>query len=534
MFFSTAHTCRVLKTVVVTAVLMLLTACSPQKRFDNTLAEAEQLVERNADSTMLLLSTITDVAVRGNSHSQALYGLLLTQAKYKLYQDKPDSLLPVIAASREFFRSKGDQLHFGRATYYTAMMRYKLGQHLKATDLLKESLSTAEQQKDSIQMAKCYESLVMTNSFSQSYIMALAWAKKLLFLTTQMGDTSRIVRNLDQLSVLYATLGYQDSSFAVKKKIIPLTEKAMFNDKGYILANIGIDALERGDTALAKEYSLKAIAIDSLPHACATLAIIYMHEGNMALADALWQKAFSSPDDKGLLNRMKSKLKNELSLHGMTESLQLFNDIIALDNSLTIHSERNSLIELQKKYDKEVVENRYNKQIVKYHRIAIVILFLGALLLVYHINRIKNYESVIRQNAIRIQRYESKIGVLTQEESDNKEKIEKLRKKINQLQSSSYYRLSKGKIAYDNLMNGKPLQQQDAENEPCLVEYFAIAKYDVYSLWSQKYKHLTLRLTTFLILQHLGYDDSKISELLNVSKASVRMTKSRLNKQLMS
>ena len=143
---------------------LLSCSCSRQARIERALSAAEEVVERRADSALLHLEGIADIVERGDDASRALYGLLLTEAKYRQDEDRPDSLLPVIRSSEEWFGGAGDRLHLERSMYYHAMMLKKLGELDASVLKLKEGEQLAEQLADDVFLSKYYESLVESTS----------------------------------------------------------------------------------------------------------------------------------------------------------------------------------------------------------------------------------------------------------------------------------------------------------------------------------------------------------------------------------
>ena len=80
-------------------------------------------------------------------------------------------------------------------------------------------------------------------------------------------------------------------------------------------------------------------------------------------------------------------------------------------------------------------------------------------------------------------------------------------------------------------MAHKKLPQDHKDNEPCFVEYFVSLHGDVYAEWERKYEKLSLRLLTYLILEHMGFSDEEIAHCLGVNKSSLRTTRKRLRER---
>ena len=66
-------------------LLMMISACTPRsEQVNTTLLQGDSLIEQHPDSALHLLQGIDYRSL--NEEQQAHYGLLLTAARYKLYQ----------------------------------------------------------------------------------------------------------------------------------------------------------------------------------------------------------------------------------------------------------------------------------------------------------------------------------------------------------------------------------------------------------------------------------------------------------------
>ena len=128
---------------------ILLTACR-QDTIDRTLADADALMEQNADSAYALLQQIPDAAGRADEATRARYILLLTQAAYKLYRPVPSDTL--IRSAVGYYEQAADRSMLCRAYYYHAMTLYERGHHDEALLLLKKGEHLARDLNDLLQL----------------------------------------------------------------------------------------------------------------------------------------------------------------------------------------------------------------------------------------------------------------------------------------------------------------------------------------------------------------------------------------------
>ena len=114
--------------IAVFFILTLLLFQSGCKRknvaYPPRLVAAERLMEEHPDSAMMILDTIS-VGAFDSAADRAFYNLLLTQARYKNYQEfTADS---IIASAVDFYRDSQDSELLMRALYYHVVVARQLG-----------------------------------------------------------------------------------------------------------------------------------------------------------------------------------------------------------------------------------------------------------------------------------------------------------------------------------------------------------------------------------------------------------------------
>ena len=504
--------------------LLLSTACSSGVDVNNTLADVESLVEQNVDSAQQMLSDLQPHIVKATEDQRALYGLLLTECQYRLYQDNPDSLLPVIRSSEDYFQLTDDRLHLLRAIYYHAMMLFKMQQHDQAVYHLKKGVLMAEDLKDSIFLSKYYESLCMINDFSGNNTLMLQYARKFLHLSLLQHDSECIIRALSDMSIAFSRLGMQDSAYNNTIRILPIIDKVADDDKTYILTNIACDFLENHEVARAKDLLMKSLSIKPKSNTLSLLGDVAMIEGDSAKAFYYWQSSMdgATHNVKNMTFRqmIKAVEKNE-------KTLAFVDSILTLQDSFYQSSEKAKLYEIQTKYDNEVIINRTYRIVVIALTLVIVSLLAALVLWRWFKDKIKKmrFELVTKEESIR--RIENEISILRKTNKDNERKMALLQEKVNEKRKEMNVQIMAGKKIYENIKEAEkmPLSKDD---ELCLIEYFCSVENDTYRKWQKDYNNLSRRNMVYLILIQMGLSDKRIAELLCISPNAIRTAKSRL------
>ena len=78
------------------------------------------------------------------------------------------------------------------------------------------------------------------------------------------------------------------------------------------------------------------------------------------------------------------------------------------------------------------------------------------------------------------------------------------------------------------ITGGEMIKDFTKSKEQALINYYAYTFRKQYHGLILPYRKLTLRLTTYLVMQQMGLDDKRICELLNITDSTVRNYRHRL------
>ena len=525
--------------VTVFLMLVVLVVGCRQRTFDRTLAEADAVMEHNADSAYTLLQQIPDAATSGNEATRACYTLLLTQAAYKLYRPvPPDSLIQSAVA---YYEQAADRPMLARAYYYRAMTLYERSRHDEAIVLLKQGEQIVRELNDLLQLSKYHESLCMVNYQAKCNDLMLHYAKQFLDDALQLRDTVLIARGLCHTSTAYARLGNQQQDREFILKTLPLLQQLNSTGRAYILTNIACMFHEQGDAQAAKRYLLQSLSEYPKGNTFAELGDIYAEEGDFTEAMNCWNKALQAKEHYVVVNTLNSIYKHYKQKNDLPNALATIEQIHHLKDSVNRASEKAEVAEIQLKYDKQVVENRYYKVLTWTFAGASFLLLVILLILFYHRHVVKVYTSKITKHLQTIQSIQQQIDQLEQEKQQQAEDSEKiserydkkivaLQKKMSEKRRELFERIGQGKNIYERAMKDEPFRYRD--DEICLIDYFSVAHHDRYDQWMNNYQDLSPRLLLLLILQDAGKSDTEIEKILSINHTSFRSTKSRLNAKL--
>lgn len=517
---------------------LVLTGCR-QHTVDRTLAEADALMEQNADSAYALLQQIPDAADCDDEATRAQYTLLLTQATYKLYQPvPPDSL---IRSAVSYYEQTANRSMLCRAYYYHAMTLYERDRHDEALLLLKKGEHLARDLNDLLQLSKYYESLCMVNYEVKYNDLMLEYAKLFLDNAFRLKDTVLIARGYCHVSTACARMNQPEETRETIFKTLPLLNSMDSIARSYILTNIACTLHDDGDIELAKHYL--ELSLDTHPrfNTYSELGNIYAEEGNDMEAEKCWQNALHSENPDIVVNVLNSIAKQYKRHHNFEAALATTERLSSLKDSIHYNTEQAKVAEIQHRYDKQVVENRLYKTLTWSLAFAVVVLIFIVIAIYYHRHVVKIYTNKLDESMQALLNTQQHIMLLESERQQqielqgkanrkNIRQIEALKKKAEGITQKAIERIGHGHDIYEAVQNNVPIRHND--DEDCLIEYFSIHHHKTYTQWIQSYNKLSTRLITFLILQYMGKTDADIEQILSIEYSSVRSIKSRLKAKL--
>lgn len=516
-------------TIVIFGLIILWNnTVSNERSLLKVLEQAENVIEAYPDSVYALLTDYE--ATSADATCKALYGLLVTQAKYKLYIDSPDSLLPIIAQSEDYFRIKADKRRLCKSLYYHSMMLYKTGAMDQALLKLKEGLSIAEALSDTLQMAKYYESLCMLNDKARCHELMQMYAKKMLNLYLATNNNEAVARSLNNLATAYWRLEMPDSAFYYRKQALPLLDSISEINKAYLLTNLASDFIHAKNYETARQYLQKAASIAPQPNTFKMLGDIYEKEGMNILAQKCWKRAMEIGSPQVRLRTLNSIITSLIAGGNDKLAIDAYQQYIELNDSIQKDGSQVAIAELQAKYDYEVIKNSKNNRIVRLQFILIAFLVIFIISWWWHKKRVWKYENQIEAKEILIRQKESAISSLSDDICNKEKRTIILQNEIAQLQSTTLERLGKGREIYTSVKNGGRISNSVPEAEQCFIDFFVYFQNEKFTEWRTTYGALTPRLITYLILDDMGFDDTEKERVLGVGRAAIGMTKTRLKR----
>jgi hypothetical protein len=196
-------------TLVAIVLAALITGCGGAQRYDARLAEADSLMWDDPDSALAVLTAIDRL---GGEANQAYRDLLVTQARYKCYQDITASDDSAITCAMDYYRVHSrEREKLTRAYLYKGAVMEELGHVDSAMYYYKTAEANADE-KDYTNLGQINAKIadLYRKEYSQDSAAILRFKRSIHYYTI-LADTSFIIYDLGAIGCIYGVT-HPDSS----------------------------------------------------------------------------------------------------------------------------------------------------------------------------------------------------------------------------------------------------------------------------------------------------------------------------------
>ncbi|MDE6548216.1 MAG: tetratricopeptide repeat protein [Muribaculaceae bacterium] len=148
--------------VIMTSMLIFSFLCSCRRSVDPRLVDADSIIEECPDSAMIILDEY-EITDNSSEYDRALYGLLLTHARYKNFIDEADD--SIISAAADYFLEQGDKEEAARALFLKGMIEMNADKLGEASVAFSHGLDIAREGKLYMWEGQCARGLFMVYTF---------------------------------------------------------------------------------------------------------------------------------------------------------------------------------------------------------------------------------------------------------------------------------------------------------------------------------------------------------------------------------
>ena len=389
--------------------IVFFSSCNLRDRGGEKIVEnAEALIEQNPDSLLFIL----EMKVYPNELNEDYfhrYQLLNIQAKSKNSKDISNDT--IIYQVKEYFIKRGDTGRASQSLFYCGRISALQGKKEVAMHHYLDAEVYAKKVNDYalLGLINYYIGDLYFHQFLKGE--AIPKYKESLFYFNKAGKYKNEIIAYGKIGSCFLIRGETDSSFYYYNKSLSLAK--LHEDSTelvFIHQNIGIALEKSGDLAGAREYYRQSIGYannnDEKAKVYLNMAYLFLKQENKDSTQSYFDKSLALIQDQEssmlraniyqILAKMSEKDKD------YKQALQYNKEYIKHLNKALKEIGEQAILEVQKKYDFELVQNENNRLLI-YKQSAFLIIFglviaILILVFIFHRKTVKNKEALADAN----------------------------------------------------------------------------------------------------------------------------------------
>lgn len=513
-------------------VAAVVTACSHGSHQQQLVQVDSLLKHKQSDSAYHALKQIERNGLSGEQESMHydLLQLMLSQGM------SPDSF--DFDTSREMVAQR--LIAYNRRTgnkrdlllchlYYGKILLLDQHDYAAATVYLKKAEELLPQVNDIDLNYLTNEALATLNYYSGNEELAMGYSYKTQFYAQQSGKPHHIFFASNHLLLL--NMENNDSVNKYNELCMSTINEIPPKERAYALGNIGAIFFLHGRLDEAENYFQRALT--EYPHTYIrnNLATTLYQKGKYNDAKELWDKSQQSSNLRDQVNTYTSILASKYGRQDYEGASLAAMRLLEVKDSLFRQENSVEVLEIQKKYDKEVARRKLNKTIIRVLVGLLVLIALIAILIVYHMRKSSRDKEHIMRDQVLINDYQRQIEQLERSGQEANIQVTELKQKIVDLQTERAKRFAEGEELFNRITAGEPVADWDKSQVSNFIEYYKLVNLSFMMQVEHEYTSLTDNNRLFLILEHMGKSNDEISHILGVTSTTLRSIRLRLRKK---
>lgn len=394
-----------IRLLIISVFLLGFTFCSIQEnKSEVVLDRAEQLMIQSPDSALHLL----EIEVHPKELSEEAFNkyiLLSVQAKDKTHRSIADDTL--VFKAKEYFEKTGKMDKAALASFYSGLILAEKNEKEAAMSAYLEAESYAKEHGDNTLkglIEHCVGDLYLAQLMNEE---AISRYKKAALYFKESGNYKNEIISFDKLGMSYFVNNQLDSSFFYYDKSLHLaTVHKDSSEFVFILQNIGSAFSTSGNTIQARDYFKKSIGYATTNGQKAKLyfniAYSFNKENNRDSTLSYLNKSLSliqAEDEFSLKYGIYQLLSNiEENTGNYKEALIYHKEYTKELNKVIKKKNNQAILDVQKKYNFELVQNENNRLLIEKQSafliILILLVFILAMVIVFYWKNVKNKEAL--------------------------------------------------------------------------------------------------------------------------------------------
>ena len=390
--------------IFVGALVTLVMGCDDIRSYDSRLVTADSLMREYPDSALSIIEAISADSLATES-DRAYHDLLLTQARYKCYEEitgKDDS---IISQTLYYYRRHANELEkLTRANIYKGAVMEELGQPDSAMFYYKKSEEIASRTDfDNLGYAK----LQMGALYNKYYTMdgkEIEKYKEALECFRHTQDTIRLMACMNNLGCLFRETKPKEA----ESLLLEASQLAkQWNDTSYIITNkqalvVLYYHCQRYNEARQLLWEIDSYQKTGLDYKLYfTAASIYCKLGVLDTAQMYIDLAQQNRSgDSALFDMYRLGCLSDLALakHDTITALSLDHESEVIADTLRSNKERLEILNADNNYEKEQTrrnQDKYARTVMSYQWIIVAAALALLFSFIYYYRKVHRYDRII-------------------------------------------------------------------------------------------------------------------------------------------
>lgn len=528
---------------------ILFFACQNREAEEESLLKIEELIPQHPDSASVLIEQINPEEL--NKSSQAKYHLLKGHIKFRkkhsLYQDT------LLSISIDHYLKQEDEDRIAYAYFFRNRAFFDTNKEAGDTEraLLDclEAKKYAQKRKNNKLLGHIYYDIGCIYDCKFHHNEALANYKAAQTSFSLDRDIENTVLTFGKIGSIYNILHKTDSALFYQKQALHYMLAA--NDSSTLHRNI-ISALYKniafsygkaGNAELRKSNLLKAYQV--LPNkeemdaniilSQITWAFIELNKPDSAVYYGNKYNTLENETLKETVFRLHHKYKMYKVLQKPEQALKELENCMVVLNKVYDEELSSSILEVQQKYDKEVLQNQYNRILVQRLYLAIIIIaviLLTVLVSWYFINLIKKKKTELLEAKQAILTFDQ---LLKNQDRKNEKLTTLLIDKLDLTRKVAQMNVVSTSNTKDFIKQYNKVFGKDLLDEISWENIYPVIN-DLYNGFITKIENnfpdLSLKDVQMCCFVRAGFKTEEAAVLLNYTQSTVRVKKTRLSRKM--
>ena len=450
-----------------------------------------------------------------------------------------DELSPASPQAQAEVRLDSAVLLIDRGEYSEAMLQLK-----RAEELL-------PQLDDDKQKYQICQYIGWVNEHSGAYSRALDYQEKALGFAEKTQRPELVVDVLiNQANTLY-NLQLNDSAWRVNLRAAALYKEADDSQRSCIMKNIAYYEMLTDSLPEAENHAYRAalLAQDSsaMGNALSLLCMVYIKQGRDDQAEIIMNTL--ATDGGSTLRRNRYLLRSEyLERKGdFRGALEAYKQWKAIDDSVAISQQNVEMVDLQNRYDRELLTLEKERQRL-WFVVALVALLALVLAITWWFDRKQRslklrFNDTLHEVRSLLGQKEQTISELKQTVDSRVEELQHMQRQLTQFASANQRReverlltsvteTKEGSDVLNALVSGDNISQFGKREETALLKVLPAINKSLYEELAHASTPLTPKETFYVVMDHYDIDDNRKAQAFCCSNQALRSTKSRLYRKM--